>query len=305
MRRKAGGYLSRVAQPLVRNQPVLAARAGMQTRRNITPADIPVVQEQNTVASAMPEAQRLKRSVVPRPGVADSQRASGSAEIVSKSAQGLVPTRGVRRNADGIAPNRRSAPEAALDPSAKPAAVAAASKPASQVKPSQGRASAAQSLAADVKERIERSRATDMEEPVTAQSLPTVANQRENPHPPAESVDGQSRPVEPSDADIPPTQRHVASKKNWPGEDAGEQQFVPRQQLQSPDRGQQDSISLGATRVHIGTLEIRTVAAQPPVMQAAVAPQRTSERIAAHPHLQTIGERLSRPLAWSFGLIQG
>lgn len=96
----------------------------------------------------------------------------------------------------------------------------------------------------------------------------------------------------------------VAASHTRPLEDG----FRQRPQETQADRGgAADAVkAVNGSRVHIGTVEVRTTIAQrAPVQEAAVAPQLMVERGAPGRARAAGAEPLARGLAWSYGLVQG
>lgn len=275
MKRRARGYLSQVATPVLPNQPLLSARSNPHSYTAFRPAALAIVQE---IEETLPL--QAPTESVPR-ATKNPVAASVTKLAPARSESHIGPLTSVRYSdqatvAPQINSNLNIAPREAVEQ--------ADIQPAMQPSGSQSQS------------RLEHHKLHQAPHSLNEESFLEQQNPQSNAAPHAEDL---NVPAETSAR----AARIAKPSANPPGH-VDSRQFgqrllapqIPRKERHSSGRG---------TRVHIGAVEVRSVVSQPAPMPVQAPQQPAAETAVGRSTSGRTAEPLARPLAWSFGLVQG
>ena len=298
MKRNARGYLSQVAEPVLPNQPLLSARRGAHWRSAFNASQIPVVQESKETSPQQVVTART------------SQFHSSASQAPSFTPLGT--------DSGGELPQVVVDANRGTDRTSKPAG----DSPREYIpaKPDE----AAEQLHFTERAIADSSRSERSPDPApmqpqkylehtTVHQFPQSVDERrvaeqqktESPAAPSPNHRGRDVPV-PAAAPLKRGPVSLVSQRSPEVVSTHQIEPSPQQRLQFPRTPRSEHHSnRHETRVHIGTIEVRSVISQPTPMPVQNLPQQVTESPVRHSGVQRPAEPLARPLAWSFGLVQG
>lgn len=284
MKRRARGYLSQVADPVLPNQPLLSARSNPHSYTAFRPAALPMIQELDETLPLQAATDSVPRAT----------KNAGAASITkfaaARSESHIGPISSVWYSNRATVAGSRTVPSHInndLNIGPREAVEHADIPPAMQPSGSQSQS------------RLEHHQLHQAPHSLNEESFPEQQNRQSSAAPSTEShAEDLNAPAETS-ARGARSAKHSATPPRY----VDSRQFgqtpltpqIPRKERHSSGR---------QTRVHIGAVEIRSVVSQPASMPA-LAPQQPAETVAGRSASGRTAEPLARPLAWSFGLVQG
>lgn len=285
---KARSYLRQIAAPVLLNEPVLMARRTPHAPA-IPQADFPVLVERDSTEESAPKPQKrpVAQPPMPEPTKTHSSRPL-PAEAVRE-----VPA----RVADAVLSTYKHLP---AEPKIQRQRISSVD---SQQNPSQEIATATQALpegrGAQLNGTADNSIVSDVLQYPNEYSKGVLAALPESAKPAAVTVmEGYENPA------VSAGEPFVKTESTLFRSDS---KSAPRQRLPWPENRRREQRRVrSATQVRIGTVEVHNIvspAGEPRPAQAVLQP--AAQRVLSRSASSAATEPLARPLAWSFGLVQG